>query len=133
MHHFKKLAVAVAFLTFIIAGVAATDPPAHKHKNLKVLPKDISDEDLDKVMDKFKASLGVKCNFCHVPSKDPNDHHMDFASDEKPEKNIARKMMKMSAKINKKYFSFNKDEQGNTVDAVTCMTCHRGNSHPETK
>ena len=87
-------------------------------------------EDLDKVMDGFKAALGVKCGFCHAPSKDTTNHHPDFASDEKPEKNIARKMMKMSAKINKKYFSYNKNEQGQVVPAVECMTCHHGKEHP---
>jgi hypothetical protein len=131
---FKKLAVSLVFIVFIGAGIAATRPPEeHVHKNLKVLPKDISDDDLDKVMDGFKAALGVKCNFCHAPLKDTTSHHLDFASDEKPEKNIARHMMRMTAKINKKYFSFNKNEQGETIPAVSCITCHRGNPHPEAK
>ncbi len=128
---FKKLAVSAACLVFILVGIAATRPPEHEHKNLKILPKDISDDDLDKVMDGFKAALGVKCGFCHAREKTPGSDHMDFASDEKPEKNIARHMMKMTAKINKKYFSFNKNEQGETVPAVSCITCHRGNSHPQ--
>lgn len=116
---------------FIVAGIAATKPPEeHKYKNLKILPKNISKEDLDKVMDGFKAALGVKCTFCHAPSKDSSVKWPDFASDEKPEKNIARGMMKMTAKINKKYFSYNKNEQGVVVPAIECMTCHRGSEHP---
>jgi hypothetical protein len=75
----------------------------------------------------------VKCNFCHAPSADSTSHRLDFASDAKPEKDIARHMFKMTAKINKKYFSFNKDDQGKTVPSVTCMTCHRSSPHPETK
>ena len=56
---------------FIVAGIAATKPPEeHKYKNLKILPKNISKADLDKVMDGFKEALGVKCSFCHAPSKD---------------------------------------------------------------
>jgi len=39
-------------------------------------------------------------------------------------------MYKMTGKINKKYFSFNKDEQGNTIPAVSCVTCHHGSPHP---
>lgn len=132
MNNIKKISAALAFIVFIIIGIAATTPPdEHPHKNLKVLPKDISHDDLDKVMDGFKAALGVKCNFCHAPSKDSSDHHLDFASDEKPEKNIARHMMRMTAKINKKYFSFNKDDKGETVPAINCITCHRGNPHPD--
>ena len=116
---------------FIAAGIAATNPPKdQKFENLKILPKNISNEDLDKVMDGFKAALGVKCSFCHAPSKDTAQKHPDFASDDKPEKNIARKMMKMTAKINKKYFSYDKDENGQPLTAVECMTCHHGKEHP---
>ena len=131
----KKLMVASSLVVLMIIGMAATRPTDEKphHKNLKVLPKDISHEDLDKVMDNWKTALGVKCNFCHAPSADSTSHRLDFASDAKPEKDIARHMFKMTAKINKKYFSFNKDDQGKTVPSVTCMTCHRGNPHPETK
>ncbi|HET6999818.1 MAG TPA: c-type cytochrome [Puia sp.] len=128
----KKTLVAIIAGLFILAGIAATKPPeAPKYKNLKILPKNISKEDLDKVMDHFKTALGVKCSFCHAPSKDTAQKWPDFASDEKPEKLIARKMMKMTSKINKKFFSDNKNEQGVAVPAVECMTCHRGSPHPD--
>ena len=128
----KKTLVAIIVSLFMVAGIAATKPPeAPKYKNLKILPKNISKEDLDKVMDQFKAALGVKCSFCHAPSKDTAQKWPDFASDEKPEKLIARKMMKMTSKINKKFFSDNKNEQGVAVPAVECMTCHRGSPHPD--
>ncbi len=127
----KKALVVILVSLFIVAGIAATKPPEeHKYKNLKILPKDISKADLDKVMDGFKAALGVKCSFCHAPSKDSTVHFPDFPSDAKPEKNIARKMMKMTAKINKKYFDYNKNEQGEMIQTVECMTCHRGKEHP---
>jgi hypothetical protein len=127
----KKTLVAIVVCLFMVAGIAATTPPeAPKYKNLKILPKNISKEDLDKVMDHFKAALGVKCSFCHAPSKDTAQKWPDFASDEKPEKLIARKMMKMTGKINKKFFSDNKNEQGVAVPAVECMTCHHGSPHP---
>ena len=130
----KKIFAVTVFISLIVFGIAATTPPDEpKHKNLKILPKNISKEDLDKIMDGFKEALGVKCNFCHAPEADSSTHHLDFASDAKPEKNIARHMMKMTAKINKKYFSFNKDESGNTVPAISCITCHRGNPHPGDK
>jgi hypothetical protein len=126
----KNLAV-IMISIFVVVGIAATKPPnEHKYTNLKILPKNISDEELGKIMGNFKDALGVKCNFCHAPSKDSASHHLDFASDDKPEKNIARKMMKMTTKINKKYFSYNKNEQGMFVPTVECMTCHRGSPHP---
>ncbi len=98
-----------------------------KAKNLKVLPKNISHDDLDKIMDGFKFALGVKCNHCHA-SQEQNPKKLDFASDAKPEKETARNMMRMTAKINKKYF--------NATEAyvqVECQTCHRGKATPEIK
>lgn len=98
-------------------------------KNLKILPKDISPDSLDHIMDFYKASLGVKCGFCHAP--DPATGKLNFASDEKPEKEAARYMMTMTTGINKEYFNFNKSANPDTLNAVTCYTCHNGNPHPE--
>ena len=134
MLHYKKIAVVAALFALMATGMSAIRPQDDdkpKKRNLKVLPKDITHDELDKVMDGFKAALGVKCNFCHSPSADSSNHHLDFASDAKPEKNIARHMYTMAAKINKKYFSFNKDDKGVTIAAVSCMTCHRGSPHPD--
>jgi hypothetical protein len=130
MQH-KKLTILAALFALMIVGMAAVNPPDDGFKNLKVLPKNISHEDLDKVMDSWKAALGVHCNFCHAPSADTANHHPDFASDAKPEKNIARHMYKMTGKINKKYFSFAKDDKGASIAVVSCVTCHRGSPHPD--
>jgi Photosynthetic reaction centre cytochrome C subunit len=131
MLHRKKFAVVIAISALTVIGMAATRPPEEGPKNLKVLPKGISHDDLDKIMDGWKAALGVKCSFCHAPSADSTSHHLDYASDAKPEKNIARHMYKMTGKINKKYFSFDKDDKGAVIPAISCVTCHRGNPHPD--
>lgn len=131
MLHRKKIAVIIALFAVTFIGMAATRPPAHGPKNLKVLPKNISHDDLDKIMDSWKTALGVKCGFCHAPSADSNSHHLDFASDAKPEKSIARKMYQMTGKINKKFFKENKDETGALIPTISCVTCHRGNPHPD--
>lgn len=132
MSNYKKLTVVVALSTLTAIGITAMRPADDKppKRNLKVLPKDISREDLDKTMDSWRSALGVHCNFCHAPAADSTSHHLDFASDAKPEKNIARGMFTMAHKINKKYFKMNKDDQGNMVATVTCMTCHHGSPHP---
>lgn len=96
--------------------------------NLKVLPKNISKEDLDKVMHNFTAALGVKCNFCHARG---TDGKMDFASDEKQEKDIARYMLNMTKEINTKYFNSENSTMPDTISVVKCITCHRGGAHPE--
>ena len=95
------LIVAGCFVSVILFQAFTTTHEPH-FKNLQILSKDISDHDLDSVMHHFSASLGVRCNFCHVMNQDAKK--MDFASDDKPEKNIARKMMLMAIGINKTYF-----------------------------
>jgi hypothetical protein len=97
---------------------APQPPPSGEHrpppapKNLKLLQP----ETLMPTMMAFKAALGVECSFCHV--------HGDFASDENPHKEIARKMIVMAQQIN-----------ANFPDGkihVTCYTCHRGSTEPKT-
>lgn len=127
----RKSFSVLALLTILILSGAAYMPQVKpKATNLKVLPKNISAEDLDKIMDQYKAALGVKCNYCHAPSKtDPK--HLDFASDDKPAKRIARDMMKMTSKINSKFFKDERGEHGESMVAVSCITCHNGDEKPQ--
>ena len=126
----KRILVLFSLSVFVILGIAATKPD-DGFKNLKILKKDISPDDLDKVMHGFTDALGVKCDFCHAPAKD-GEQHPDFASDEKPEKSIARQMIKMTNKINKKFFhGKSKVGDADAVMAVMCETCHHGTPHPE--
>lgn len=126
-----------AFSPHALLGQAAPPPPMPgprrpmpKPVNLKILPKDISSEDLMKVMHGFTQQLGVHCSFCHV--EDAVTKHMDFASDAKPDKNMARIMMRMTHEINTKYLSQIQDPDATPeIKTVTCGTCHRGNSMPE--
>lgn len=125
----KTIVVVATLALFIIVGIAASKPPEEKFKNLKVLPKNISDQTIDKVMEEFAKSLGVECKFCHVQIDSLN---WDMASDQKPEKSIARKMIKMSNKINKDFFKAKtKYGQEDAVLEVRCFTCHHGEPHPE--
>lgn len=98
--------------------------PNRKYSNLKILPKDISEEELMGVMRNFNASLGVKCSFCHAPGADGK---IDFSSDENKQKDVAREMMKMTMGINKKYFKTKNPKEFQ----VNCFTCHQGNKHPQ--
>ena len=98
----KSFLVIIFCIMSVVIFQAFTIHKEPHFKNLQILPKDISDHDLDSFMHHFSASLGVRCNFCHVRNEAAKQ--MDFASDEKPEKNIARKMMLMSIDINKSYF-----------------------------
>ena len=129
----RKLIVITAFSVTVVGAVAAIkpgNPPDTKYKNLKVLPKNISSKKLSEIMvDEFQDDLGVSCNFCHAENKDT--HRPDYASDEKPEKQIARVMMRMTLNINKKYIKLKHPQIGDAALVVTCNTCHKGLAFPE--
>jgi hypothetical protein len=130
----KKITVFMFMAACVTIGIAAHTPEKKQQgqwKNLKVLPQDISKDSLHNVMEFYSRSLGVHCNFCHAKSKDPNQKWPDFASDEKMEKEVARKMMTMTGEINLKYFNWMNSTQPDTIRSVTCVTCHHGTPHPE--
>ncbi len=105
--------------------------PLPKPVNLKVLPKDTSPEELRNIMRGFTGYLGVECNFCHAANP-AGQRGLDFASDAKEDKNIARTMIAMTRTINEQYMSQVHDPDAMPEDKqVTCGTCHRGHSMPE--
>ena len=131
----KQLMVLVMLAASVTFGVAATAPKRKPkddvhYENLKVLPKNISSRDLQGLMtDDFEDGLGGGCGFCHAPAR--NGHGLDFASDAKPEKEIARGMMRMTLVINKKFFKTKHPVLGSQVLTVTCATCHKGQPFPD--
>lgn len=127
----KKITVACTLVALVVLGIAASAPADPIYKNLKILPKNTTHEQLDSVMHMFNSALGVRCNFCHASQKD-NPKKMDFASDDKPEKGAAREMMIMTTKINKKFFKY-KPDATHTTPPVNCVTCHHGAAFPEDK
>ena len=127
----KKFIVTVLLIVTVIISVAAIKPHhQNDFTNLQVLPKDISPKALQHIMvDEFQDALGVGCNFCHAQEK--GSLHLDYASDEKPEKEIARSMMRMAMDINKKYFEVGNPLIGDSLMTVSCNTCHHGVAHPD--
>jgi hypothetical protein len=99
--------------------------------NLRVLPKDISKPQLVQVMRGFAMGLGVRCEHCHVG--EGNDlSKFDFASDAKPQKATARRMIEMAREINTKLLAGFPEGRDEATPAVTCYTCHRGDKKPLT-
>jgi hypothetical protein len=130
------MAGAVVICSFAGAGpwtavASASAGPNNEYSNLKVLPRNISSKALQSIMiDEFEDGLGVGCNFCHAEQK--GSHRLDYASDAKPEKEIARRMMRMTMKINAKYFKLRHPMIGDPALAISCNSCHRGQPRPET-
>ena len=82
-----------------------------KYKNIQML-KGLPADRLTKIMFAFKDSLGVDCTYCHIAG--------EFEKDDKPEKQMARKMIAMV-----------KDNNAKLGGArVSCYTCHRGQPRP---
>jgi len=127
----KQFIVIGGAVIFVMIGIAASKPPEQLYKNLKVLPKNISEQTLDSVMNEFSKALKVECDFCHVKPADTTAQ-WNMADDSKPEKEVARKMITMSNKINKDFFNATtKYGDENAVLEIHCVTCHHGQPHPE--
>ncbi|GAA3968518.1 c-type cytochrome [Mucilaginibacter dorajii] len=125
-----KVIVVLAAVVSITAGATINKPGPRLYTNLKVLPKNITSKELQGIMaDDFEDGLGVSCGFCHAANKD--GHGLDFASDAKPEKEIARAMMRMTLGINKKYLKLKHPKIGDATLVVSCTTCHKGQAFPD--
>lgn len=105
----------------------STQNTAPAFKNLKVLPDNISRDDLRKLMRQFTGDLGVECEFCHAAA-DPVTRREDRASDANPAKETARYMIQMTDDLNTRYLEQMPDRR--YADPITCGTCHRGEKHP---
>lgn len=124
----KQTVIVLVLVMAVAAGALASRK--HQYENLKVLPRNISSKDLQGIMaDDFEDGLGVSCGFCHASAK--GGHGLDFVSDAKPEKAIARQMMRMTLELNKEYFKVHKPRIGSNALVITCATCHKGQAFPD--
>ena len=99
-------------------------PPAQTPGvSLKLLPVETHVHGADSLMGEFRDALSVDCNYCHGGGK-PQEWDLN------PRKDIARKMILLVRQINANFPGTGVYPQGNP--AVTCWTCHRGSTHPDT-
>ena len=101
-----------------------------KPSNLKVLPKDWPGTRLRPVMMGFSRSLGVRCSYCHKGEEGKSLSTYDFASDENPNKNRAREMLRMLNDIEEHLKKI--EPSGDKRVNLWCHTCHRGRPRPMT-
>src|SRR5471032_2472636 len=130
------IALAVVLLVGVIVsaqapagGGQAAPPPM---TNLQVWPKDTSRAVVLQFMNAFDDSLGVQCPYCHVQQAG----RLDFASDDKREKRVARQMILLRDSINVVLPAIVGKPAGpgpTAVDGhpgapvrVLCSSCHRG-------
>src|SRR6266404_802069 len=105
-----------AFIANSTSYLPQDDKPAEQvNKNIQAL-KGLPNSQLITVMHLMRTSLGVRCDYCHIAENGK------YWMDDKPPKQVARRMIEMVSEINKANFG------GQPV--VTCNTCHRGQTKP---
>lgn len=114
----------VVLLLFLAAPAIAQIPDTFT--NLKVLPEDITRQQLTGIMRGFTQALGVRCSTCHMGEEGQPLSEYDFASDERETKQTARVMLLMVRAINTEYLT----EVGADIE-VQCFTCHHGARKPQ--
>jgi len=126
------LAVLLAIIALGALGSPAAAQgkfPPDSFKNLKVLPKNISQRALLDTMRGFALALGVRCVYCHVGKEGQPLDSVNFRSDDKRTKRAARVMMHMVMHINEEHL-LDVPDRPKPVVVVRCATCHRGVSRP---
>lgn len=108
-----------------VARAQEADQPVEQvRKNIQVI-KGLPNSQILPLMNFVSTSLGVRCDHCHVIREKPDggrDWLMEL--DDKPAKQTARRMMRMVMSLNNDHRA---DFRG---AAVTCFTCHRGQTVP---
>ena len=130
-------------------------------RNLQVLPKDTAPQDVVATMQQFARALGVQCTYCHVQNTPPpltaeeaaaqaaaappqggrgrgrgqGGPQMDYAADDKRQKQTARVMMTLVNGLNAKLAAIpavaSRRAAGSAPARVQCATCHRGVPNPQ--
>jgi tetratricopeptide (TPR) repeat protein len=98
--------------------------------NIKVLPSGLTAEQLRSAMHEFTSGLGVRCIDCHKGAEEKPFSQWDFASDENPNKDRAREMIRMLYDIDDHLAKIKPSGAGRVE--VTCYTCHHGRPRPMT-
>ena len=114
-------------------GRAGGGAQAAPLQNLKVFPQGTTMQDILPTMRGFEAALQVECGHCHQWEGQGNPTN-NFAADVKPQKEIARAMIRMVDSINQQIqagVSATNLRTGDQIQKVTCATCHRGKPIPQ--
>jgi len=96
--------------------------------NVQVIPKTTQPIQVWGMMRSIAGALGVSCTFCHVGSDTAPLERIDFATDEKRNKLVARQMMRLVQEVNGRLDTI--PARPTPTVTVTCATCHRGLNRP---
>ena len=125
----NRLAGLLALSIFLIVPIVSYAGTFDDPKNLEVLPKDISPDELRETMKGISQGLGARCSTCHVGKIEADLSTYDFSADDKDSKLKARKMLAIVRDINDHIADAFADVPDPLV-TVSCATCHRGQKKP---
>ena len=103
MHRVQAFAIAALALLGVAGRVHAQPPgkwPPDSLVNVQVIPKTTRPVQVWGMMRNIAGGLGVSCTFCHVGTDTTPVERIDFASDQKRNKLVARQMMRLVQEVN---------------------------------
>ncbi len=122
-------AINLKFMNEVLASIkgkenTTVDSVFHNIKSFKGVANFRAEHFLKMMNSGWSKALGVTCNHCHNTN--------DWASDEKPEKEIARQMWALRQDLNRKVFPAMKGLNNATtaIPRISCNTCHNGRIIP---
>lgn len=129
---YRSHALGLSLLVLLTPSVWSQDQWSwpEKPQNLQVLPKDWPGTRLRPVMTGFARSLGVRCSYCHTGEEGKPLSTYDFASDENPNKERAREMLRMLGSVNDHLKKIEPSSEKRVN--MWCHTCHHGRPKPYT-
>lgn len=127
--HSAKAGVVLLLTSQAATAAAQGRFPPDSFTNLKVLAKNIDQRALIDTMKSFALALGVRCVYCHAGHEGQPLDSINFASDEKRPKRVARVMIRMVRHINGEHLA-DVPERPRPIVVVRCATCHRGLPRP---
>ncbi len=110
----------LADLKTVIKG-KEDQPASEVYLNIQMMKKLPAARLLDVMNNVFARSLGVTCAHCHIPR--------EWQKEDKPQKQIARDMVKMVGAINDSLLASIKNLK-DPNPRIGCFTCHRGQVIP---
>ena len=129
----KSLLFVLLLAVGATGAVVAQGPGNDTPMQLEVLPKSWSRQQVGALMQAINTSLGVQCSHCHAEDPDApaplpgQSPRLDYSLNTKPEKEVARSMLRMTMDVNA---AARLPDEDASVEKISCFTCHRGEATP---
>ncbi len=125
-HRFSTIGALVLIATLVFPLATAAQDRSEP-ENLQFFPKELTRAEVVAKMRHFSFALGVRCSHCHFRNEESG--RLVYSSEENPNKNKARFMLRMMETINKELLPA-LEGRSEPAFEITCKTCHLGTARP---